>query len=172
MKSHHRVLLPLASAAALFAAQSVAAADSLSEKDKAFVKKAAVAGMAEVEQGKLAAQKAADAETRKFAATMVADHGKANDELKSLAKSNGWELPAALDADAEKQVDALGRKSGAEFDAAYAEGMRKDHDQAVALFQDAAAGLENAKLREFAKTTLPTLEHHKKMAHELKPAQR
>jgi putative membrane protein len=176
MKYTRRILfaacLALAGTACIVQAACAAAdkpAAALSDKDRDFVKKAAIAGMAEVEQGKMAEQKAADAEVRKFAATMVADHGKANDKLKSLAQSRGWELPGAIDGAAKSTLDSLRAKSGAAFDQAYADGMRKDHDQAVHMFRDAAARADDADLRRFAKDTLPTLHHHKKMAYQLKP---
>src|SRR5688500_555593 len=50
-----------------------------------FMKSAAQGGAAEVELGKLAAQKAADPEVKKFAQMMVSEHSKANAELKTLA---------------------------------------------------------------------------------------
>ena len=179
MKHTSRLLfaayLVIGGAACLAQALDAAAATPgavLSDKDRDFVKKAAIAGMAEVEQGKVAEQKAADAEVKKFASAMVSDHGKANDKLKSLAQSRGWELPAAVDNEAKSTLESLKAKSGAEFDQAYADGTRKDHDQAVAMFQTASASADDAALRQFAKDTLPTLEHHKKMAHELKPVKR
>ena len=50
--------------------------------DKKFVMDAAVGGMAEVELGKLAAEKATNPEVKQFGQRMVDDHTKANDELK------------------------------------------------------------------------------------------
>ena len=50
--------------------------------DETFVVKAARGGMAEVELGKLAVEKAASDEVKKFGQRMVDDHSKASDELK------------------------------------------------------------------------------------------
>ncbi len=50
--------------------------------DSMFVKKAAQGGLAEVELGQLATQKAANEEVKKFGQRMVDDHSKANDQLK------------------------------------------------------------------------------------------
>ena len=55
--------------------------------DQAFVVETAMVGMAEVELGKLAADKAASGKVKAFGQQMVADHGKAGDELKALAAS-------------------------------------------------------------------------------------
>ena len=47
--------------------------------------------------------------------------------------------------------------------------MARGHDQAVALFEAAAqAGQMPAGLKEFAAATLPTLQEHMEMAHELR----
>ncbi|MGE3958815.1 MAG: DUF4142 domain-containing protein [Vicinamibacterales bacterium] len=49
--------------------------------------------MAEVELGKLATAKAQSQEVKQFAQRMVTDHGKANEELKSLAQRKNIALP-------------------------------------------------------------------------------
>jgi putative membrane protein len=133
---------------------------------KTFVKKAALDGMTEVELGKIAQEKSQNADVRSFAAQMVADHSKANDELKSIAKKKGYEVPAKLDAEHKAMVTKLGGKSGADFDKAYAEAMDKDHMKAVALFTDAQKS-SDSDLAAFAQKTLPTLEEHKQLADSL-----
>jgi len=67
-----------------------------SSADNAFVAKAAQGGMAEVELGNLATQKASDQKVKDFGQRMVDDHTKANDELKALATSKGTALPASI----------------------------------------------------------------------------
>ena len=131
-----------------------------------FVKKAAQDGMTEVELGKVALQKSSDANVRSFADRMVQDHGKANDELASIAKKKNLEVPAKLDAMHQKMVQQISAKSGADFDAAYASHMAMDHSKAVALFQNGAT-LPDADLAAFAKKTLPTLQQHKQQADSL-----
>src|SRR5207237_946016 len=51
--------------------------------DRTFVTNAAEGGMAEVELGQLATNKATNPDVKQFAQRMVTDHGKANDELKT-----------------------------------------------------------------------------------------
>src|SRR5438045_9177333 len=67
---------------------------SLSEKDKTFMKKAAKGGMMEVAMGQVAEQKAQSEDVKSFGKRMVTDHGKANDELKSIASQKGVQLPS------------------------------------------------------------------------------
>jgi putative membrane protein len=131
-----------------------------------FVKKAALAGMTEVELGKIALSKSQDPAIRKFAQQMVDDHTKANDKLVSIAKTKGITVPAELDAEHKAMIQAMNAKSGAAFDTAYAEAMNKDHAKAVALFEGASTSTDS-DLSRFAKTTLPTLNEHKQMAHAL-----
>ncbi len=132
----------------------------------AFVDKAAQAGMTEVQLGKLALQKSSDAQIRKFAQQMVTDHSKAGEELTAIAKAENLQVPGKLDSKHADMVRALGAKSGAEFDAAYAQGMMQDHVQAVALFESAQQ-LPEPALAQFAAKTLPTLQEHKRMAQAL-----
>jgi putative membrane protein len=128
-----------------------------------------MAGMAEVQEGQLATENGSTGEVKKFGATMVVDHNKANDKLKTLAQTNGWMLPTELDGDAKADVDRLRTAKGKDFDSMYVEQEQKDHDQAVALFKDEAQNGTSPELKQFAQETLPTLEHHQRMAHDMKP---
>jgi putative membrane protein len=132
-------------------------------KPASFVKNAAVDGMAEVELGKLALSKSQDEAIRNFAQRMVTDHGKANQELKTIAKRKNIDVPTSLDSKHQSLVQSLNAKSGAAFDAAYAEHMQADHSKAIALFEGASKSSDE-DLAAFAKKTLPTLEEHKQMA--------
>ena len=58
------------------------------------MKKAAKGGMMEVTMGKVAEQNAQSDDVKSFGKRMVTDHGKANDELKSIASKKGFELPS------------------------------------------------------------------------------
>jgi predicted outer membrane protein len=53
-------------------------AEPVSQSDEEFITKAVIGGLAEVEMGKLAKQRASSPNVRKFAGHMVADHEKAN----------------------------------------------------------------------------------------------
>src|SRR6185295_6870979 len=64
--------------------------------DKDFVNDAAIAGMAEVELGRMAAQKAASPDVKKFGTMMVEDHTAAGDRLKAIATQYNVEWPTGL----------------------------------------------------------------------------
>jgi putative membrane protein len=141
-----------------------AAAGKLAGADKAFVEKAAIGGMAEVQLGNLAQQKAASEEVKKFAARMVQDHSKANDELKQIASTKGVQLPSALDKKHQSEMERLQRMSGADFDKAYMSHMVDDHKHDVAEFKKEANSGRDSDIKGFASKTLPTLEQHLQLA--------
>jgi putative membrane protein len=144
-----------------------AAAMAAGATPSTFVKTAAQDGMTEVELGKLALSKSSNNEVKQFAQKMVQDHGQADQELASLAKSKGLTVPTKLDAKHEAMVKTLSAKSGAAFDSAYAKGMAKGHTKAVALFE-AASKSSDPDMAAFAKKTLPTLQEHEQLAENLR----
>ncbi len=157
-----RSLLLLA-LAGVSAAVSAGDADSAVPDPVAFVKMAAQAGMAEIEAGNIALAKSQDPQIRSFAERMVADHGKANSELASLAKAKGIDAPLRLDSDHRAMLDSLQAKSGPDFDAAYSQHMKMDHTKVIALFEGASRSADT-DFAGFAQKTLPTLKEHKQLA--------
>lgn len=139
---------------------------NLSDADKDFVMKAAIGGMAEVQAGQTAQQKAQNADVKAFANRMVQDHSKGNDELKQLATVKGLALPTEVDAEHKKKADALSSKSGAAFDKTYMSDMVSDHEKVVKEFQKAAQSANDTDIKNWASKTLPTLQEHLRMAQE------
>jgi putative membrane protein len=131
-----------------------------------FVTKAAQGGLTEVAVSKAAEASSQDPKVKQFAAQMVTDHSKANEELASIAKAKGLQVPTSLDSEHQAIVQKLSNKKGAEFDAAYGKQMKEDHAKTVALFQ-AATKTSDPDLAAFAKKTLPTLQEHKHLAGDL-----
>jgi len=132
----------------------------VNEKDGDFAVKAADAGLAEVELGKLAQEKATDPRVKDFAQMMVNDHQKANDELMTIATRHNITLPPVISKDQADKQRKLREKSGAEFDKEYIDMMVKDHNKVVSLFEDASSDAQNADLKAFASKTLPILKKH------------
>ncbi len=124
-----------------------------------FMEDAAQGGMAEVELGKLAAQKAKDPEVKKFGQMMVDDHSKANKELMDLAKTKNFTPPAGLGSH-QSVVDKLKGLSGADFDKAYVDDMVDDHETDVSAFEKQSASGSDPEVKAFAAKTLPTLKKH------------
>jgi putative membrane protein len=142
----------------------------LTSKDQKFVREAAQGGLAEVELGKLAAEKASSDQVKKFGQRMADDHSKANDELKELASKNGIQLPTDLDSKDKALKDRLSKMSGSDFDKAYMQSMVKDHKKDVADFRKESTSGSNNDVKQFATQTLPTLEEHLKQAQSISPS--
>lgn len=147
------------------------ARSGVAQSDKSFVMKAAQGGMAEVELGNLAREKAQSDQVKQFAQRMVDDHGKANEELKSIAQQKGIALPTSLPAMEQKHKDKLSGLSGEQFDHAYMQHMLMDHKKDVAEFQKASRTAKDDEIKQFATKTLPTLQDHLKEARQIAPKQ-
>jgi putative membrane protein len=131
-----------------------------SGSDEAFIQDAAADGMAEVKLGKLASEKASNTDVKQFADRLVKDHTKANDELKKVAQQETVNLPQELKPKHQKTLDHLSSLSGEAFDRAYVSHMVEDHQKAVKLFQRHSKSASNPALKQFASSTLPTLQEH------------
>jgi putative membrane protein len=142
---------------------------NLSVADKKFVKEAAQGGMAEVELGQLAVQKASSDDVKKFGQRMIDDHSKANDKLKQVAANQGITLPSSLSAKDEATKARLSKLSGEQFDKAYMRDMLKDHKADIAAFKTESSSGQDAAVKNFASQTLPTLEDHLKDAESIAP---
>lgn len=125
-----------------------------------FWTKAAQSGLAEVELSQLAQSNAQSADVKQFAQMMIADHTKANNELKSLAAGKNVTLPTSIDTKHQALRDQLSSMKGAEFDKAYVDAMVQDHQEAVSLFQTQSQSAQDADVKAWAAKTLPTLQTH------------
>ena len=139
----------------------------LAASDRKFVMEVARGGMAEVELGKMAAEKGSSDAVKQFGKRMADDHAKASEELKQFAQQKGLTLPADLDPKHKQLRDRLAKLTGAEFDKAYANEMVKDHKKDVADFRREAKSAKDADLKAWAGKTLPTLEEHLKQAQDM-----
>lgn len=132
-----------------------------------FMTRAAEGGMAEIETGKLAVSKAQNPEVKQFAQQMIADHTRANNELKTLAGKKNITLPTDLDSMHQAMAQKLSGLSGAEFDKEYMRGQVEDHERTVALFQAQADNGADAEAKALAAKTLPNLKMHLEMARKI-----
>ena len=141
-----------------------ASGSSLPTADLKFVEKVAADGLAEVEFGKLAQQKAHSDDVKKFAERMVSDHTKANDQLKPIASAKNVVLPSGLSKKDQKELDHLAKLDADKFDREYMKHMVSDHKKDVKAFEKEAKKGKDDDVRNFASSTLPTLEEHLRLA--------
>jgi len=135
-----------------------------------FVTEAAMGDMLEIETGKLAQQHASDPKVKQFANQLVTDHQTTTDELKALVENGKVKanVPTSMDRSHQGKFDKLKSLSGANFDNEFDDMQRSAHTDATSLFERYAKGGENNDLKAFALKHLPTLQHHLKMAEDLK----
>ena len=133
---------------------------AVSKDDAGFAVEAANGNLAEVELGKLALAKATDPQVKAFATKIIADHGKAEDELKELAKKENVTLPTVMGADEQKIAGDLQKKEPKDFDKAYVEAMIDDHKEDIKSFTGAIKNVKDADLNAYATKMLPMLKMH------------
>jgi putative membrane protein len=158
-----------------------------------FIEKMGHVGAAEIKLGQLAAERAASAEVKQFGRRMVADHQKANAELKQVASKMSVTLPAQPDEKHQQLADRLAKLKGAEFDREYMKAMVDGHEEvakelerhagpaarqgerSVGTTGDVGAGAD-ASVSAWASKTLPDVRQHleqaRKIQEKLTPASR
>jgi putative membrane protein len=152
-------------------AASAAPAAKLARADRKFIEDAAGAGLFEVHVAQLAASKATDLAVKNFAGMLVDQHTAANNELVQIANAKKAELPPAPKRSLRREIDKLGKKSGAEFDRAFVREVGIEaHQKDIKLFQDARKHVKDPDLKAFIDKTLPVLQDHLAAAKKLPQA--
>lgn len=99
--------------------------------DKDFIHDLGIANTAEVELGRMAADRAANPEVKKFGQTMVDDHTKANDDLNAVATQHNIPTANELDDKHRDLRDKLAKLQGMEFDREYINAMVDGHQDVL-----------------------------------------
>jgi putative membrane protein len=140
-----------------------------SKTTQSFIKEAASGNTLEVESSRLALEKSQNQEVKTFAQMMIDDHTKVGEQMKTTLQNAG--LPPPPDKMTPKHQDSLNKlqqAGGNKFDSQYVAVQMKAHDEAINLFSSYAKNGDNSELKQFAQTTLPSLEKHKGMVEDLK----
>jgi putative membrane protein len=162
------VIAPAAMAQSIGEKTGVNSALGISPTTRDFVKEAATSDMLEIAAAKLAQDKG-NAEEKKFAEQMIADHGKTSADIKGMVTSGDVkaEIPTALDDSSQKKLDKLRDAKTVNFASLFDPMQVSAHKDAVSLFERYSKSGENPKLKDWAGKTLPTLRHHLEMAEAL-----
>lgn len=96
-----------------------------------FINDMTIAGLTEVQLGKMATERAVHADVKLFGQMMVKDHSKANDELQQIASQLKIQPPTQLDQKHKNLVDKLSKLQGAEFDREYSNAMVQGHQEVL-----------------------------------------
>ncbi len=144
-----------------------AQSETVSAGDKQFMKKAARSNLAEVAEGRIAADKSQNPTVKAFAARMVEDHSQANDKLLQIAQELKVKLPAEPNGEQQKHLNELRKLSAAQFDKTYDPMQVKDHERTVHEFEQESTKVQNPALKDWVEATLPVLKEHLKLAQAL-----
>jgi putative membrane protein len=132
-----------------------------------FVKEAATSDMTEIAASKVGEERG-NAEEKAFAGQMITDHTKTSQELKAIVSGDvRAAIPSALDSSSQNKIDKLKDAKPDDFSSDFDSMQVSAHKDAVSLFERYAKGGDDPKLKDWAGTTLPTLQHHLEMAQNL-----
>lgn len=166
-----RVVVSVVAACGLLGQASVSlAAESPEEKVLTMLNRV---NQMEIQAGELAQQKAQSDEVRRYGERVTEDHRQSNNQVRSLAKMQGIQLPASDAVEAKHQdhqhkvIEQLRNAKGADFDREFMKIMATDHDQALSELKDAQAKLTNEQVRDLVEKTIPVLERHQQQAQQL-----
>lgn len=141
------------------------------ELDNAEIASIAVtANQIDVEYGKIALNKAQNADAKKFAQTMINDHTAVIEKAVALAQKLGVTpedntTTQSLLAGAEKAKAELNSKSGKEFDKAYVDNEVAYHEAVISTIKNVLVPqTQNQELKDFLQGAVPLFEHHLQMA--------
>jgi putative membrane protein len=141
--------------------------DSTNRPDEKFLKDFAQANAAEVETGKIAQEKAQNAEVKAFAKHMVDDHSKTIGKVESIASKANVDVKAKPDLIQKAKATLLENRDGANFDAAYMKAMVNDHEKVVEMLQKEIREGQDPSVKQLASQALPDVQKHLKMAQDL-----
>jgi len=155
---------------ALSATTAAMAQTAASDSDKHFVDAALKGGMAEVELGKLAENKGASEDVKRFGARMVTDHEKLGDKMKAVAGQIGVTPPdmtTASDMALKAELEVL---SGKSFDDAYISAMLKDHEQDLDDFKKEVSDASSPAVKRAAQLGETVISQHLEMIRKIAKA--
>lgn len=135
--------------------------------EKKFIKKAYEGNLAEIELGRLAAQKGGAQDVKEFGQKMVEDHGMLNDQLKPIAQQMGVNLSTEPSGKDQKLMKKLQGESGTQFDQTYIKAMAKDHHKDLMEYRQEASRVENPSLKQYASQGEQTIQEHLQLAEQM-----
>lgn len=110
-----------------------------------FVRQMAIAGLAEVQLGQLAAKRAQNEEVKAYGQMMVKEHTRANKELAQAASRLSISIPTKLDDRHQQIAEKLSSLEGEEFDREYMRVMVMSHQEVATQLKQKAGTTTTAK---------------------------
>lgn len=136
----------------------------LASVDQTFINTAAANDAFDVQAGQLATTKGHTARVKQYADSMVSSHTQTTQQLTQIAQTHAFTPVATLMPDQQKMLDTLGKVRPGAFDRTYMSDSVLSHRAAIKVYQDEIANGEDPDLKQFATTTLPTIQQQYKLA--------
>ena len=136
---------------------------------KEFVQAAAQSDAFEIVEARTALAQSHDPHVRAFAEQMIPAHAETTQALQQAAVKAGVAPPTqGLGGDQQKLLSALQSQRGPDFDRTYARQQVLSHQEALIVEQAYAEHGDNADVRQAARSAVPVIERHLKMAKQLR----
>ena len=129
--------------------------------DTAFYQDVLNDGQKEVAASKLAEKSASSKDVKDLAKMLAIDHAALDAKVKAAGGKDVTEPTTPAD------TSALEGKTGKDFDKAYVDAMVADHENAIAMFENASKNASTDKAKKLASDTLPALHKHLDAAQKL-----
>ena len=126
---------------------------TIDKASASFLVDAADLGMAEIDLGALATQRASSQRVKDFASMIVSDHSATGDQIKLLAAEKNVRLPDSISSAKKKDIDDFKQMNKKGFDKAFMDRMVRDHEEAIKLFENALTGTKDTDVNSFADRT-------------------
>ena len=147
--------------------QSSATGPAAVKRDSALIVDVDGSNSAELSLGRMAQQKATNAQVKQFAQRMVTDHQSMQNEWRAVASQGGVTISGTVNPTYQQQVTRLNQLSGAEFDRAFMNAMVQNHQSAVNAFQSRGQNSSSTEVRTLVNKGLPTIQEHLRVARQL-----
>lgn len=136
--------------------------------DEQFLIKAMECNHCEVQRAEMAQKRSDNAEVRKFAGKLGAEHEQCRKELLKHAGDIKVAVVSGLDKEHKETMDRLSKLEGKEFDREYLKTVIDAHQKAIKLFEAEARDGAIDALRAHAKKMVPVFQDHRKQAQKIK----
>jgi putative membrane protein len=128
--------------------------ETLNAQDNTFLVKASQSNRSEIELSNLALTRSTDSGVLQYAQMMITDHTTAQNDLRDIAEQIAMR-------------NMLSPLSGTSFDSAYIAGQILSHQKTLTLFDAQLSGGLNTRVKGYATTYRPAIQHHHHMADSL-----
>jgi len=135
--------------------------------DAKFIVRAAEINLAEINIGRLAAQRASRQDIRQFANQLVQDHSANLNQLNQMADRNRWKNGERMDQEHQQLFQKLAALQGQQFDNEFLQKMVEGHKKVAEIFKHASENCKNAEIKQYATQTLAAIRQHEQEAQRL-----